>query len=223
MSDKKLLAVCMPHQGSFTQELSHLFWRMELPEGYKPLYMGARSTDVADSRNKLISAALQQRDVEWILQVDSDQAVDPSVPKRLMEHAEKNDVKILGALTFMYKRKLPIPVLPNDEDSDIGFDWVSETGLIKSDRAGTGCLLTHREVFEEVEPPWFMHEYDEKGFRLEAEDFYFSKKAIEAGYGVFIDADTVVGHIKKVDLKDYIQVLDYALQCESMDEFLRGF
>ena len=44
--DKKFLAVALPHSGTFRQELSHLFWRIKLPENYHPIYLGAQSTDI---------------------------------------------------------------------------------------------------------------------------------------------------------------------------------
>lgn len=225
--DQKLAAICMPHQGQFVQELSHLFWRIELPEKYKPIYLASRSTDIVTARNSLVKAALEEKNVEWLLFIDSDQNVSPDIPKRLIQRAEENDIKILSALTFLWKQGIPVPLLPKSDGKDGGpqysFSFIEESGLVETQRVGTGCLLVHRDVFEDMGSFWFENEFNEYGIRSVAEDFKFSEKAVDLGYQPYISSTEVVGHIKQVDLKEIVMLLDYAIHSESMEDFLAGF
>ena len=221
-TDKNFLAVSLPHQGTFQQELSHLFWRIELPDNYKPIYLAANSTDIVTARNSLIKNALKKDKVEYILFVDSDQGVDPSVPRRLIEKAEENDISVLSALTFILQGGVPTPLLSSASEAKTRFDWLDTAGLVETDSVGTGCLLVHRQVFEDIEGAPFEQTYDEDGIRTEAEDYVFSKKAKEAGYNLYIDQDVVVDHHKKVSLQNYLSVLSHAISADNAEEFIEA-
>lgn len=258
--DKKVIALCMPHRGQMTSKLSHFFLRFQKPDDMKMLFFEATSSSIASNRNKMVDAALKRDDVEWILQIDSDQVVDPDTPKRMMnrvreEHytckdcenvfreynLNQNDdgeydketcphcegelksinIKMLSALTFIYNNDLPVPLIPHDEG--YSFNWIEESGLVRTHRLGTGGLLTHRSVYEQVDRPWFQDVLDEDGFRVEAEDFHFAKKVDEAGIPMFVDTNIVVDHIQEVPLSKYSNMLSYAIQSEDLESFKRGF
>lgn len=221
-TDKNFLAVSMPHRGTFQQELSHLFWRIELPDNYKPIYLAANSTDIVTARNSLVRSALKEDKVEYLLFIDSDQGVDPSVPRRLIEKAEENDISVLSALTFILQGGVPTPLLSSASQAETRFDWLDTAGLVETDSVGTGCLLVHRQVFEDIEGPPFEQNYDEDGIRTEAEDYVFSKKAQEAGYDLYIDQDVAVDHHKKVSLQKYLSVLSYAISVDDPEEFMEA-
>ena len=60
------------------------------------------------------------------------------------------------------------------------------------DLVAAGCLLISREVFEQVERPWFYHEYtgvqeQKEKFAYPTEDVGFCKKAREAGIQICLD------------------------------------
>jgi GT2 family glycosyltransferase len=62
--------------------------------------------------------------------------------------------------------------------------------LVECDGVGGGCLLVHRQVLDAIEPPWF--EYNKGTFV--GEDFYFCRKAQEAGFKIYADPSVLVGH-----------------------------
>jgi len=223
--DEKLLAICLPHGGTFQQELSHLFWRIELPENYRPIYLAAQSTDIVTARNSLVKAALNEEQVEYVFFVDSDMGVSPSVPKRLIQKAEENDIKVLSALTFILQNGIPVPLTSSNNNVDEkSLDFISETGVIETESVGTGALLVHREVFESIEGPAFEQEYDSDGIRSQAEDYIFSQKAHEEGFSTYIDQDVIVDHYKKLSLKKMLSAISYAISVDSSspEDFFKG-
>lgn len=62
-------------------------------------------------------------------------------------------------------------------------------GLLEIDGIGTGCLLIHRSVFEDMAEPFWQYRL---GRGSEDLDFCFRAKLL--GYPVFLDMDVVCGH-----------------------------
>jgi hypothetical protein len=52
-------------------------------------------------------------------------------------------------------------------------------------RVGCGGLLIAKEVFETLEAPWFVCQYNERGELALSEDFYFCERALKAGYEIW--------------------------------------
>ena len=62
-------------------------------------------------------------------------------------------------------------------------------------RVGGGGLLMARDVFEALEPPWFVCEYNNRGELTLSEDFYFCEQALAAGYEIWAQCDLAQQHI----------------------------
>lgn len=85
---------------------------------------------------------------------------------------------------FLNKHSIPM------RDGAISVDGVSEeTALLECDALGTGTIMIHRSVLEQMEPPWF--EYITGG---NSEDLVFCKKARELGIPIYCDLSTISGH-----------------------------
>lgn len=166
--------------------------------------------DVAVNRNQLAEAALSLPD-EWFLWVDSDQGMPKGGLWRLLSW----DKPIVAANVF--KKEPDSGFLPvfyqhskiqereydpmfhtvlkymaengNITKSDPNGALLSPAGaLVKCDAVGFGCVLTHRSVFEKIEPPWFSN-YG--GF---GEDLYFCRLAEQAGIEIYGDMGCVADH-----------------------------
>lgn len=75
------------------------------------------------------------------------------------------------------------------------------TGLQKIWRCGTSCLLIKREVFEKLEQPYFVFEFNDDGTETKrSEDLYFCDKAHEAGFEIYADTSVICQHVKDVIL-----------------------
>jgi hypothetical protein len=71
-------------------------------------------------------------------------------------------------------------------------------GVFEVDRCGAGALLIRRPVLEAIGSDWFRYQRDttpghEPDFTV-TEDFWFCEQAHTAGFGTWIDWDTVVDH-----------------------------
>ena len=56
-------------------------------------------------------------------------------------------------------------------------------------RIGTGALLISKSVLKSMNKPWFQFFYEEGSAAEHGEDYYFCKKARNAGFKVWLDAD----------------------------------
>jgi len=71
--------------------------------------------------------------------------------------------------------------------------WEKDT-LVEIDGCGFGCVLIKTDVFRNIKDrPWF----DTQG---SGEDFYFCRKAIEAGYKIYCDTSIKCSHLTVVPI-----------------------
>ena len=154
-------------------------------------------TLLSSVRDRLVVDALTHPDKpEWALFLDSDMEFPPSLLQRMIDRAERNDIKVLSGCYFSKDVDNPNPIVSsylgilNDSPSFLPLseevstflekhsmkaigqnsayiDAPDEEALIKVGGVGGGCLLVHREVLEKMEPPYFSFE------RGCSEDYYF--------------------------------------------------
>lgn len=172
---------------------------------------------VDGSHNFLIKGFLQS-DLEWMLHLDSDALVHADTLKRLLSYQRP----FVSALAFQ-RRPPYMPVVYNQVDENGGFEswyrpiemvakWLMKHGqafdhpnrafvlderkLFPVKRGGAHCLLTHRSVFEAIEPPWFQR-YGQRAAFGSGSDFWFYKQAIEqAGVQPYVALDVISGHLE---------------------------
>jgi GT2 family glycosyltransferase len=66
-------------------------------------------------------------------------------------------------------------------------------GLQKVDAVGGSGVMLRREVIERLGSPWYMDEYTD-GLLTLSEDFYLSRRLVEAGYEIWTDFSLVQWH-----------------------------
>ena len=169
---------------------------------------------VAYARNHAAGNFLRS-DAEWLVMVDHD-----TVPIR-------NFLEIIPTMEADGKviAGLPCPVMPGCDGAypypHFGVGWFEEGGSWRApsnlppgwstgyDFLGGGCLIVHRAVFEKVSQPYFkMVSNDaqveipstEKGLAGRGEDQYFTYKAKEAGFDLWVHSDFVCEHYKTIPL-----------------------
>ena len=142
-------------------------------------------------RNEEVIYFLERTECTHLFHLDADCVTPPNVLKRLLAH----DLPIIAA-PHLALTDGHVGLMVAGE----GFESKALTGLVEAEKVGCGGLLIRRDVFEKIEPPWFLYEKDERGCRKGGEDFYFCKKARAAGYKIYADCDLWQDHIKPMRL-----------------------
>jgi hypothetical protein len=88
------------------------------------------------------------------------------------------------------------------------------TGIRQVDVVGGGCMLIKRGVFDKVKFPWFRWpEGIVNGAHvLKSDDLDFCERASAAGINVWANGDVRCGHVKAVDIANFIAEESAVLQ-----------
>jgi GT2 family glycosyltransferase len=130
-------------------------------------------------------------DYDYIMWIDSDISFKPEHLKKLLD-------RNVDIVTGVY-RMSPISGYACEIKKDILY---VEGELIEAFWAGMGFMLVKKGVFEKIEPPWFqttLADIDEERKEMfVTEDIFFSIRAREAGFKVYIDPEVIVKHKKSI-------------------------
>ena len=146
------------------------------------------------SRNNLATMAIQ-KEMDYVLWLDSDMIFSPDVLKKLLEDRDKGDI-ITG---IYYRRVQPFkPVLFSKLDiDDSGCDWVGyddypEDEVFEIEGCGFGCVLTPVSAFVDV-----MAKFGDMFAPIGGvgEDLSFCWRARQCGYNIVADPMIQCGHV----------------------------
>ena len=202
--------------GAPTWPLFDSLINLQAPDGEGIRYTRCTGLAVDLARNSLVEDLLLS-ECEALLMVDGDAGLHPGTLVRLASW----NVPIVGALAFSRYTPMVPTICAGKGDNPNAFlvrvdetvDWLKHhpdlIGVgpalldpapkdslwpLHTDGGFTGghCLLVRREVFESLEPPWFLKK---PGARGTQEDRYFCEKAIAAGFPLYVDRSVVAGHV----------------------------
>jgi GT2 family glycosyltransferase len=147
--------------------------------------------DVAVNRRNVVRYALEN-EYDWVWFVDDDMLFAPDHLWRLLDHNQP-----IVASLYLNRKPPYYPVAYNRRYeiegnpywNPIDLDGAPSSGLADIVAAGTGGLLVRCEVFEALEyDQWFKREGA-------GEDMSFCRRAIEAGFPMYVDLGARMGHI----------------------------
>jgi hypothetical protein len=181
------------------------------------------STDgLADARNKVAKAFLEEHAADWLLWLDTDMGFQADTLERLLAAADPVSRPIVGALAFTQR----------EEESDgMGgwrcratptvFDWAKlddgQMGfavrwgyphdmLTRCAGTGSACILIHRSVFERVEERYGRSWYDRvpnvSMGQVISEDLSFCLRAGTLGIPVHVHTGVKTSHQKTLWLAE---------------------
>ncbi len=187
------------------------------PESPTPLdlrllhnYVAIEATaNLAKARNRLVDEFLTTfTECDWLLFLDTDMVFEPDLLHRMVGSALKFDLKILGALCVIVTADGPIPTLFIDHPdtvTQVMLDW-EPNKIAQVAATGTGCLLVHRSVLEDMQVKaggsrngWFGFDIVTADNGTEwalGEDISFCLRARAAGHLTYVDNTIHVGHHK---------------------------
>lgn len=88
------------------------------------------------------------------------------------------------------------------EYAPVDFNKVDQSiELLGVDAVGTGCILIHRRVLENIKAPFHIH-FDEDGILTMGTDFAFCERVKEAGFKIFTTPHRVCEHFKELGMLD---------------------
>lgn len=163
------------------------------------------------SRNIVCKTYLETTKCEWLLLVDSDQRLPMQSWIRLIDAAHDKERPIMTGLVFAAffdenDNLRAVPTIYND-DPELGLqpiDDYPEDSVIEVDAAGTGCLLLHRSVIEDLREKattnqgkdwsWFFE--GAIGGTYFGEDLLFSKRLKSLGYKIHAHTGAILPHHK---------------------------
>jgi len=150
----------------------------------------ARSANIAENRNGIAERALTMGfDAVWY--VDDDHVFAPQTLERLAA-AEKDVVSGL-----YLKREIPFVPHVYDREDERGWCYPRllqplQRGLVSVKAVAAGCLLVKAKVLKALEKPyWRLGQITKDGW---GDDLNFCRRVREAGFEVWCDLDTLVGH-----------------------------
>jgi hypothetical protein len=168
------------------------------------------------ARNEIVKEFLATDcDVLWFL--DSDIAPSRHVLDLITEHWDKWKVAGAPYPVFMTPTGYDNPqvlfcVYKGTDGEGLRPSAIPYSGTDFVDGLATGCLFIKREIFEQMEEPYFEFKYDQKSrIMTEGEDIGFCKKVLKQGYRFFTDYSMVCKHYKTIcllEMNNY--AIDYA-------------
>jgi hypothetical protein len=159
-----------------------------------------------EARNKFAETALEQ-DFDFLFMMDVDMIFPTGVLARMIRNMGKIEEDIPPVLAGLYCSR------SNDNRWHV-YNWAPDqemweslilpfdTGLVKVDAIGTGCMLLDVNVFQALEWPWFEYEYrivKGKRHRL-SEDMVFCERLGKIGIPIYADTSIRCGHMHSVQI-----------------------
>jgi hypothetical protein len=186
-----------------------------------------RSMELAHARNTATAAFLSS-DSDWLLWWDTDIGVQQDAIEKLMEHADPIERPIIGGLCFVegdYSHDMHGGLRSSLAPTMYDWTWAEPTSgmpgvykllnrqewpedaLVRVGATGTGFLLVHRSVFEDIsawlvesEAPasiWFERIPGPDG-ELSGEDISFCMRAHQVGKPIYVHTGITTTHQKTV-------------------------
>lgn len=150
----------------------------------------------AQARNVIIEQALSA-DCTHVFFIDDDMALPPDTLMKLLKHRK-------DCIMGLYLMR-SYPHFPCAFDEELAQGWnkflyltPDVKGVIEITNGGLGCSLIRTEVFRNMEKPWVtLGELIKDGW---CDDVAFYNRLRRAGYKMYLDTDSCVGHMMSVNI-----------------------
>jgi GT2 family glycosyltransferase len=170
-------------------------------------YVGTAFIDVA--REDIAQRFVKECDEPYLLWIDSDHSFTREDAEMLVDALEwYPKYGVMGGLTvFRDGRYKPVVQwfegdhnLPGEKLYRRTIRYMKEKAVKEVDWVGTGFTMIRREVFKDLEEPYF-RVYHDNNKNFWGEDVHFIQSVKDAGWKVGVHFGTNIGHIGPVEFK----------------------
>lgn len=187
--------VPLPKAGVVPEAFIHL-WDIAR-RGYEhPPFVGGR-TDA--NRNKVGQWMLQdaQKKFTHVVMLDADHLHREDIVERMARWVMQDRSRlVIGALNFRRTPPHDACLFQPDDEGKLHSMTTWRRGLVRTPLMGHGSLLVAREVFEQLEAPWWAYSYNyaAKG-NYPAEDSYFCYNCVRHEIDLWCDTTITSPHL----------------------------
>lgn len=200
-------------------ELTQVVLRLFMDRRANVTLLAKQGNPYPSCLQELIHEALAKPEIDYVLSVDADNPPildygpdDFRTPFDDLQHDK--DVISFPTLVFRLRLDGGTPFMYNIFDLDEATQNLRQpkqrTGLHRHHQVGSGCLLTARRVFEEIEGP-FVPTFYPDGTQREGPDVAFSRRCREAGVELWADWDRRCKHYSTVELETCVRCMEEAV------------
>lgn len=168
---------------------------------------------ISRQRQNLVEHWISSMDNDWLLWVDSDIVITPTILELLCKTVIENNIEILTGVYFISKESeatlmQPMPCIFTDIDENTikHVHPLPENKLIKVDCAGMGLVLMNRSVIKklmEIFPNQSLFAEEQNiGNKFIGEDIVFFRKVKKAGIQLYSHTGAIARHIKRFSFDD---------------------
>jgi len=158
------------------------------------------------ARNVAAQSALSSG-ADLLLMVDNDQTLPLNFSQLIRDAHQTPEVNIVSCYTWaLYDKEI---LCVNQTDGITKREVLPDNASFQEIAwGGGGVMLVKRVVLEKVQRPWFHMPLDPTDSRpLGGEDGYFCVRARDAGFKVHTHSRYPCGHLKTVDLQQFIYTI----------------
>lgn len=209
MLKTKGVYVAALNQGEVKRELSYILTELQFNDRYKILVSYPQDKPITQNRNKIVQDFLSRKEYDYLMMVDDDIVPPPNI----LDLCDfQKDIIAPVMFTFQGKKVVHLAMRRTKDGKYAPISFKGNEGLIEVDATGTGCIIIHRRVLENIKFP-FRNEYDADGIKKTGLDFNFCTRAKKLGYQTWVHLDYISSHYATIDLKE---IYSLAIEKEEM-------
>lgn len=179
-----------------------------------------RGVLIADGLNKCLQALYSRPDLEWAWIMGDDHRFPPDVLLRLLDR----DVDCVAPVCVHRHPPFNSTVMRVGEDTSRSLNvWELPTsGMYKlgeHEACGDAGLLIRKRVLDAIPQPW----YDtRRSGAFSSDDAAFTYRVKEAGFDVYVDCETPIGHITPMTATPRVEDGKWVLRIDASDKPVAG-
>lgn len=165
-------------------------------------------------RERVMSIWENQKDVDWLLWVDSDVVLNISIFNSLINSIDEEERPIVSGVYYIsYNRNgtmmNPVPAVFLDKGYKVEpIEPLPDFGMIQADSAGMGLVIMHRSIINQIRSKYDSFFDITVGEKHIGEDISFFRKVKDVGIPLYVNVEATAKHMKTFSFdKNYYNLI----------------